>query len=43
MVRQEDVGKEEQGFSRVLNRSRGAKGAGECCILGKGEQLDVLF
>lgn len=43
MDRQEDIGEEEQGFSRVLNRSRRAKGAGERCILGKGEQLDVLF
>lgn len=43
MVKHEDVGEEEQGFSRVLNRSRGAKGAGERCILGKGELLDVLF
>ena len=55
MVRQEDVGKEEQGFSRVLNRSRGGvqgnvasweKESNLMCYsehAGKAEQLDVLF
>lgn len=43
VVRYEDVGEEEQGFSRVLNQSRGAKGTGEHCILGKRGLLGVLF